>query len=273
MPIEETNQEQVPSEVSENSAPIESQDTNPSEKSDATPETDTPTEKIEAKGEVKPERKSGVERRIGRLTAQLREREREIETLRTSKAPAPQEQDAAPKIEDYPTLEEYNQAHVAHLFDKESKRRQLQSTQEKFNTQLKTRITKADENFNTKLDDAFARHDDFEDLWEQSSLEVPSELMLALKESDHAGDMTYDIIKDPNIREKILSKVITYENGAVDISRALIELAKLEMKHESKSVKQTKPVPVPPKVGTPQSSSYDDDAEYAKRRAARILGS
>jgi hypothetical protein len=118
----------------------------------------------------------------------------------------------------------------------------------------------------TKVDAAAAKHPDYDEVTKQHNWEQMPEVLHYANTVDNAGDVLYDLAKNP-------SKIATIR-GLPPASAAL-EIKKLSdsiKQNETASIDATKPPPVPGSQLKPSNLASDKQPSTASEYAARYKG-
>lgn len=193
---------------------------------------DTTAETTEEEEVEKPKPKRGFQKRIDKLTQQVREQERYIAELQTPKEPPKGE----PKRDDYEDYEKYLEDRAEWKIDQrlaqEADKRQAQTAEQ--------RRQEAAEEFKSTRDDVvesgLSKYSDFEEIALNEDLQISQTMAEALLASDNGADLWYHLGQNPAKAEKISSLAPV---------RQILELGRLET--SLKSSKQPSGAPTPPK--------------------------
>lgn len=215
--------------------------------------------------EEKEKRKQTAQERINEVTRLRREAEREAEywkakALQTEPPkPKPAVSDGRPKVAEFGTVEEYEDA----LLNWHEGRRSRELTL----AEERKRKQELFEQFEEKAKKARAEYDDFDDVINQPIFtDTMKEVLLS---SEHGPDFTYFIAKDSALANRI---------ARMPAGRQAYELGKLETEYliAKKTKKVTSaPEPITPIGATGSPSKIDEstlsDDEWFKREQKRRL--
>jgi len=170
------------------------------------PEESTTSEdaNTEPKAETPRKPRRSVERRIDQLTAQLRQKERELEEARSKPTQTPA---AEPKREDFDDYESYVKAVARHeakeaaaerLAEAESKAKEREARAQEENQQRS--FTEARESILEKGAEAYA---DFEAVTTNEDLSITPVMADALLSSEKGHELWYHLGKNPELADRI----------------------------------------------------------------------
>jgi len=71
-------------------------------------------------------------------------------------------------------------------------------------TEVQQTVQKAESNFTQKMEQAWDKHKDFQQVWESGGFNHDPAVMHALKSSENAGELTYQILKNPELSQEIM---------------------------------------------------------------------
>ena len=213
-----------------------------------TPETAEPEQKEPEKAEESKESElpKGVQKRINKLTARLREAE---EKLAQASAKPPEVNDKEPKIEDFDfDPDKYEEARVAYRV-----RQELSKAEKEKQAQIESKAQQEAINIaREKFDLASEKYDDFEDVVYKNQF-VTDDMVKAVFFSDLGPEIAYFLGKNPEESKRIAS---------LPPMRQLIELGKLEarftVKPEPKTTKAPEPIKPVSSAGKAPSTLSDD---------------
>lgn len=150
----------------------------------------------------------GVQKRIDRITARMREQEEELRALRTASQPRGQQQqqqqqqvnaDPEPQVKDFKTWEEWNAAHTRWAVRDEQRTLSEKSAKE-------AEEARSRENFNdhlARVGQARIDHDDFDEkvkavgTFEFSSPQANIAFQLGIVEADNGPELLYHLCTHP----------------------------------------------------------------------------
>lgn len=176
------------------------------------------------KEEPKPEHRKNrrtFEKRIDQLTAQLRQKERELEAARTQSTPKPE---AAPKREDFDDYESYIEAKAEYkalqaaekrLAEAEKLAKERESQAQEIHAQ--TQFMEARER---TLDKGGELYPDFEQVVSQEDLSITPVMADAILLSDKGHELWYHLGKNPEEADRI---------AGLPPAKQLMELGRLEV--------------------------------------------
>lgn len=169
---------------------------------ESTTSEDATTEKPKEEAPRKPRR--SVERRIDQLTAQLRQKERELEETRTKSTPEPEK---APRREDFDDYESFIEAKAEHkaiqaaekrLAEADSKAKEREARAQEENQQRS--FVEAREHILEKGAEAY---DDFEAVTTNDDLSITPVMADALLSSEKGHELWYHLGKHPELADRI----------------------------------------------------------------------
>jgi DNA repair exonuclease SbcCD ATPase subunit len=183
-------------------APVEAEEAEIEAQEESTTSEDANTE---PKAETPRKPRRSVERRIDQLTAQLRQKERELEEARTKSEPKPAA--AEPKREDFDDYESYVKAVARHeakeaaaerLAEAESKAKEREARAQEENQQRS--FVEAREHILEKGAEAY---DDFESVTTNDDLSITPVMADALLSSEKGHELWYHLGKNPELADRI----------------------------------------------------------------------
>jgi hypothetical protein len=229
----------------------------------------------------------GFKRKLAKQDAEIAKLRAELEAERKgrSETKEPEVTEKEPDPYDYKTDEEYTRALAKYegqkaardTWQKLSDEEKSKANEEKFRTELKTKLDRYTEGV-TKMQEAHGDYDDVIDNYDGPFTEA---MRMALLESESGPEVAYHLAKNPEEAEKI-SKM-----GIVDLNRAIAKLeVKLEIQKgekpgdnkgqkgnlEEKAAVTKSPPPITPLKGSatstkdPSDMSYDEFREHELRR-------
>jgi len=231
------------------------EDTAPSEDSE-------PAEKPAEEAHKRKNRKS-FDRRIAELTAQLRQRERELEDARK-----PVQQEAVPKREDFDDYEAYVEARAEYKAVQAAEKR-IQEVEVRQREAAERREAESyQQSFEEARSTAYERgveaYPDFEEVTTADDLAISPAMAEAILSSDKAHELWYHLGKHPEIAERIA--------GLPPVQQGR-ELGKLEATLSGKKVSAApKPTTSVQGRGSNQNGLSDNLSldEWMKRRQAQL---
>ena len=257
----ETEDQHQEDEIVENPA----EETTASDDSDNSETDDTTEEQPE-----KPKRKSGVHKRINKLTREKYELQARIKELENSK---PEPKADAPKAENFDSYEDYLSAKTRHEAQ--------QAVNEQMENQKKEKAQQAEQNYQKalmeswedKTEDARDKYDDYDEVVNNEDIQITPVMGMAIMETDQGADIAYYLGNNPDEADRISKLTPT---------RQQIEIGKLEVKVSQlnkKTVTPSKaPEPIKP-VGNknqaekdPDSMTTDEWMEAERKRMAKKAG-
>lgn len=170
------------------------------------PEESTTSEDANAEPKAETPRKPrrSVERRIDQLTAQLRQKERELEEARTK---SPQEPEKAPRREDFDDYESFIEAKAEHKAIQAAEKRLAEA-----DTKAKEREARAQEENQQRsfvearehiLEKGAEAYDDFEAVTTNDDLSITPVMADALLSSEKGHELWYHLGKHPELADRI----------------------------------------------------------------------
>lgn len=248
-----------------------------SEAGEETQEHEQPEETDGSEGDKKPEekpaKKGGFQKRIDKLTRELAETRRQLEANASAKpaaaeakpaeqAPAQAADDFAkpkPKLEDFPSLEDYTEAVSDWKLDQREHSKAQAAAKERAEKEAK----ELTESWQTRKADAQARHEDFDEVLEAvSDVKIPPALQRAILESEHGPEIAYTLAQD----RKELARI-----AALSPLAAAREVGKLEAQLIAESAPKPKtktsaaPAPIKPVGSTKSTATSKDPGEMSYR--------
>jgi len=158
----------------------------------------------EPKAETPRKPRRSVERRIDQLTAQLRQKERELEETRTKSTPEPEK---SPRREDFDDYESFIEAKAEH--------KAIQAAEKRLNeadTKAKEREARAQEENQQRsfvearehiLEKGAEAYDDFEAVTTNDDLSITPVMADALLSSEKGHELWYHLGKNPELADRI----------------------------------------------------------------------
>jgi len=220
----------------------------------------------EPKPDDKPKRnRRTFEKRIDQLTAQLRQRERELEEIRTRSAQPPE---AAPKREDFDDYESYIEAKAEYkalqaaekrLAEAEAKAKEREARAQEESTQRS--FVEARE---ATLERGSEAYTDFEDVTQNEDLSITPVMADAILSSDKGHEIWYHLGKNPELADRI---------AGMPPVQQLMELGRLEV---TLSGKKPSSAPKPTTTLNPRganANSLSDKAsidDWMKKRREEV---
>ena len=199
----------------------------------------------------------GVQKRIDRLTQEKYRLRAELEMLRRGQQPQQQqeqrqvEQQAAPKLEQYQSIEEYLDAladfKAAQKADKVFKEREAAERQ----SRQQSEQAKLHEGFTKQTEDARAVYDDFDEVVDNPDLPISQAMAEAIMRSTNGADVAYYLGKNPEQAARLAS--LDPFSAAVEIGRIAATVVRPQPRKASNA-----PPPIQP-VGTRATPVTDPD--------------
>lgn len=197
--------------------------------------------------------KSGVQKRIDDLTFRRNQAEREAahwKAVAQSRAPA-----AAPRPGDFDSDAEYDAAVSEHRIDSGVTRgmaKMAEAQAEKFSREASE---VAGEAYNQRVQDTITRIPDFVDVVSKADVQISSELLEALRDSEKGPDLVYHLAKNPAEAERL--------NG-MSVRQMDREIGRLELTIGAKApapapAARTTNAPAPAKTGTAAAAPASTD--------------
>lgn len=243
--------------------PVATQETENAETADVS---ETPEEK-EGK---EPKKKGGWQRKIDRLSKRVAELESEKEQMRArlgnDKQPETRQPEAAsvkPSRAQFQNDEEYISALVRYERAEADKQEALQAEA--------AELKEVFDSYNRRVAEAKAEIDDFDEVVGQS-VQIPSEVVLAIREMDNGPYVAYYLGEHPEICEELVN--MRPLSAVRRIERISDELSKKEPDSHDKKPRSTPPPPVRAVSGTSTRSSIPLDqlspGEYVRIRNQQV---
>lgn len=197
--------------------------------------------------------KSGAQKRIDALVFQRHQAEREAQYWKqqAQAAQAP----AAPKLSDFDTHDEYDQAMLQHRID-EGVTRGLSKTAESQATKFSQQAqSAAAETYNQRVTDAVTRIPDFVEVVSKSEVPMSQALHDALMDSEKGPELVYHLAKNPAEADRL---------NSMSVRQMDREIGRLETTFGAKTAPAPPPArvtnaPAPIKPGTPASAPANND--------------
>jgi len=222
--------------------------TAPAGEEGSTPQEDQPRDD---KGQFK----SGAQKRIDALVFQRHQAEREAAYWK-QQAQAVQSGSTAPKLADFDTHDEYDQAMLQHRID-EGVNRGLSKTAEQQATKFEQQAqSAAAETYNQRVTDAVTRIPDFVEVVSKSDVPMSPALHEALMDSERGPELVYHLAKNPAEAERL---------NSMSVRQMDREIGRLETTLGAKPAAPPPPAarttsaPPPVKPGTPASAPANTD--------------
>ena len=214
----------------------------------------------------------GVQKRIDRLTQEKYRLRAELEMLRRGQQPQQQpeqrqvEQQAAPKLEQYQSIEEYLDAladfKAAQKADKVFKEREAAERQ----VRQQSEQAKLHEGFTKQTEDARAVYDDFDEVVDNPDLPISQAMAEAIMRSKNGADVAYYLGKNPDEAFRLAS--LDPFSAAVEIGRIAAGIVRPQPRKASAA-----PPPIQP-VGSRATPVTDPDKmstdEWLKWRQGQL---
>ena len=199
----------------------------------------------------------GVQKRIDRLTQEKYRLRAELEMLRRGQQPQQQpeqrqvEQQAAPKLEQYQSIEEYLDAladfKAAQKADNVFKEREAAERQ----SRQQSEQAKLHEGFTKQTEDARAVYDDFDEVVDNPDLPISQAMAEAIMRSKNGADVAYYLGKNPDEAFRLAS--LDPFSAAVEIGRIAAGIVRPQPRKASAA-----PPPIQP-VGSRATPVTDPD--------------
>lgn len=196
--------------------------------------------------------KSGVQKRIDDLTFRRNQAEREAAHWRAvaeSRAPA-----AAPKLADFDSHDEYDQAMLEHRIDDGVSRglaKTAEQQAEKFSTEAQQA---AKEVYNQRVSAAVTAIPDFVDVVSKTTAKISPALEEALLDSDRGPELVYHLAKNPAEADRLNAMNDRQMNREIGRLEAAMSTAK-----PAPPAARTTSAPAPIKPGSPASAPANTD--------------
>jgi hypothetical protein len=199
--------------------------------------------------------KSGAQKRIDALVYQRHQAEREAAYWK-QQAQAVQSGSAEPRLTDFETHDEYDQAMLQHRID-QGVNRGLSKTAEQQATKFEQQAqSAAAETYNQRVTEAVTRIPDFVEVVSKSDVPMSPALHEALMDSERGPELVYHLAKNP-------AEAVRLNNMSVrQMDR---EIGRLESSFGTKPAAPTPPAarttsaPAPIKPGSPASAPANTD--------------
>lgn len=250
----------MPEEVELQQAAVETMPGNAEQQPEPAPETQTDvdtTEQAKTNDDEDHRVPKGVQKRIDRLTQEKYRLRAELEMLRRGQQPQQQqeqrqvEQQAAPKLEQYQSIEEYLDAladfKAAQKADKVFKEREAAERQ----SRQQSEQAKLHEGFTKQTEDARAVYDDFDEVVDNPDLPISQAMAEAIMRSKNGADVAYYLGKNPDEAFRLAS--LDPFSAAVEIGRIAAGIVRPQPRKASAA-----PPPIQP-VGSRATPVTDPD--------------
>jgi hypothetical protein len=180
-------------------------------------------------------------------------------------------EDKPPVLTDFSDIEQYEEAKFQYrwnLAEKQKANQEEQQRKQKADQERKDIQDRIDREFYSRVNKVIDKIPDYQEVVRSSTMNLPNDALLAIKESDIGPEVAYYLAKNPSEAEK-LSKM--------SVSSAVREIGKIEAKlsmveppkKQTKQVTQA-PEPIKPTGGTHSvvNKSYDEMSmeEFIKQR-------
>ena len=248
----------VPAEVEPNdqtAGQAPATETPPAEKAE------TPDAQPEKQGQSRFERRiSKLYRKLGEADARAAALQKELETLKTPKAP-----EGAPKLEQFDDVEKYAEAR-----EKWAKEQAIKEIEEKERVRARQTEDKTIvESWETQVEAALEKYDDFSDTL--SSMQPNTPLTRAIMSAENGAEVAYHLDKNPKALKRILE---------LPPFAQVLAIGKLSAKLESEPTVAKQPSKAPPPIAPVSAKtgavsdeiSPDDDMRTFIRKREKQLG-
>lgn len=212
------------------------------------------TQQEETPRDDKGQFKSGAQKRIYALVFQRHQAEREAAYWK-QQAQATQAPAAAPKVSDFDSHDEYEQAMLEHRIE-DGVNRGLAKTAEQHATKFSQQAqTAAAETYNQRVSEAVTRMPDFVEVVGKSEVPMSAALQEALMDSEKGPELVYHLAKNPAEAERL---------NAMSVRQMDREIGRLETSIGTKAppappAARTTNAPPPVKPGSPASAPANTD--------------
>jgi hypothetical protein len=258
----------------------------------ATPETVEPgtTETVAETDEQKAQReqqdaeqkqrraRDRLQRRFGELTAQIRQRDAQIEQLMSvlqrngQPAAQPQPADGAPKREAFESYEDYLEAKAEWKAEQRARalieEREQQSRQQQQRTQQQTHVQQVVQSFATRQQEFAKSTPDYFEALESSTADLPDEIVPLLMQVPDGHIAAYAIAKTPDLAQQLWNKS-QFEQAAI--------LGSIVATYKARPSPQVSTAPPPGKPVAPRGaaasnlpSDTDSPEEWLRKRRAQL---
>jgi hypothetical protein len=237
---------------------------------DPEPEPDSDPEPGHEEGEeAKSKGKGGFQRRIDKLTKQLRLTEQERDTLRekTVKPAAEESQPTAPKsdkpkIEDFQSPDEWADARDAWKANEERK------------AEFQERQRETMDGFKKQINEVREQNDDFDEVMNQNIV-IPLSVQEAIPTLENGASVAYHIAKNPDIAKELMDMLPARAIAEVGrISERLLSASSTVRTPKQEKIVSKAEAPIQPVGGTAKSTVPDEDlppSDYIRKRNAAEL--
>jgi hypothetical protein len=254
----------------ESAAPAAAQEQEPSEATETAPETGSASETEQNGG--KPKQKGGFQRRIDKLTAQVRSLQEENSRLKTKPSTEQQlseqpKEDKKPARENFTSEAEFHEA-LGRWSAREELRAKDAAEEQRQKQESDQEIVKA---HTQRLEDARKSHEDFDDVIEDSGIEVSREAALAIYQLENGPEVMYHLATHPDDAD-ILREMSPIRQIAA-LGHISASLGSAERSQPPPKTKSRAPAPIKPGGAAPSKSSVPLDQmanihDYMKARQA-----
>ena len=235
----------------------------PAEGDATTVDTSTTTAPAEGEGSTQQEQdrndkgqfKSGTQKRIDALVYQRNQAEREAAYWR-QQAQTPAKAPEAPKVEDFRSYDEYEDAMQRHRIDEGVQRATAKTAEQQAERFTQQAQSAAQETYNQRVSETVARIPDFVEVVGKSQVPMSPALAEALMESDRGPELVYHLAKNPAEAERL---------NSMSVRQMDREIGRLETALTSKAAPPAPPAarttsaPAPIKPGSPASAPANTD--------------
>ena len=245
------------------STEVEAIEAKPDESSQDEPNQDESKPEPEKK---KPRRNRRSEsQRIAQLTAQLRERERELEAAKQPPEPPAD----APKRENFEDYEEYIEARAEYRAEQAATKRLEAAEKAREEREREAQTIQQQQSFESAREDTLERgadkYEDFEAVTQQDDLHITPIMGDALLSSERGEDVWYHLGKNPKVAEQIAN---------MDPIQQALEIGKLEERLSSGKTASGAPPPTKPVNSRgPANNSLSDKmstADWMRKRYEEV---
>lgn len=160
----------------------------------------TASESGTEKTETQPKKKGGFQKSIDRLTREKYELQQQIEELRKGPGPQAAKPEAEPKVEDFKTIAEYEDAKIAYKVDQRIKAREIEETRKAQEDHVKSVLAE----HNRRIAEAIEVHPDYEEVRDAlGNTEIQAAAYFAIPEQPNSAEVVYYLGKNPDVVEEL----------------------------------------------------------------------
>lgn len=225
-------------------------------------------EEAEPAVEEKPKKGDRLQKRFDQLTSKIKDLEAQLATKSEPKQAEPMVKpasEAKPKLEDFETLEDFQEA----LTDWKLDQREKLAEQKRAESEAEKTQAERASNFKSRIEAAQAKYDDFDEVVLENPVQPSAAMVEAMLEEDLGAEIAYHLGQNPTEIKRIAA--LSPAKQAVEIGKLA---AKLEPKEAAKTTPKPKAPPPPRPLGGKAAPSLKpvEEMSYQEYRAARLAG-